>query len=72
VIQNGSGNTATANEIITVSPPPPPTAVDDIYTSTGGSRVTLTPLVGDSTGTTIRSIGGVDLTPGILQTITLT
>jgi uncharacterized repeat protein (TIGR01451 family) len=34
VIQDTSGNTATANEIITVSPPSPPTAVDDLYTST--------------------------------------
>jgi Domain of unknown function DUF11/Bacterial Ig domain len=49
----------------------PPVAVDDTYTTTGTTPVTLTPLTGDTAGTTIKSIGGVDLTPGTAQTITV-
>jgi Domain of unknown function DUF11/Bacterial Ig domain len=49
----------------------PITATNDNYTTTGTTPVTLTPLTGDTAGTTIKSIGGVDLTPGTAQTITV-
>jgi large repetitive protein len=47
------------------------TAVDDNYTTTGVTPVTLTPLTGDTAGTTIKSINGVLLTPGVLQNISI-
>jgi hypothetical protein len=50
---------------------PLPVATDDNYTTTSTTPVTLTPLTGDSTGTTIQSISGVLLTPGIAQTISI-
>jgi Bacterial Ig domain/Domain of unknown function DUF11 len=68
-ISDGAGGTATANEKITVSTPP--TATNDDYTTTGTTPVTLTPLTGDTAGTTIKSINGVDLTPGTAQVITI-
>jgi hypothetical protein len=48
------------------------TAIDDTYTTTGTTPVTLTPLTGDTAGTTIKSINGVDLTPGTAQSIPVT
>jgi large repetitive protein len=47
----------------------PPVAADDNYTTTGTNPVTLLPLTGDSTGSTILSISGVLLNPGIPQII---
>jgi hypothetical protein len=46
-------------------------AADDIYTATGTAPIALTPLTGDSTGTTIQSISGVLLTTGTAQTIAI-
>jgi Bacterial Ig domain/Domain of unknown function DUF11/Cadherin-like domain len=69
-ISDGAGGTATANEKITVSTPP--TATNDNYTTTSTTTVTLTPLTGDTAGTIIKSINGVNLTPGTAQTITIT
>ncbi|MES2777755.1 MAG: Ig-like domain-containing protein [Bacteroidota bacterium] len=75
VISDGNGGTATANEVITVTPVnDPPVAVTDNYTMPeDGTPVTLTPLALDSDidgGTlTISSINGVTRTPGTAQTI---
>jgi large repetitive protein len=67
VIKNATGQTATANQNITVTPPP--TATNDSYGTIGVAPVTLTPLTGDTAGTTIKSINGTTLTPGTAQTI---
>jgi large repetitive protein len=64
-IQNINGVIATADQIITINPK----ATDDIYTITAGAPIILDPLALDTTGTTIKSINGIDLTPGIAQTI---
>jgi hypothetical protein len=53
--------------------PVAPTATADTYTTTGTTPVTLAPLTGDTgTGLTVKSINGVDLTPGTAQSITVT
>jgi hypothetical protein len=69
VIQDASGNTATANEKITVSLPTPPTATNDVYTTNINTPKIITPLTGDTgTGITIKSINGTLLTLGTAQT----
>jgi hypothetical protein len=55
----------------------PPVAIDDTYTTTGTTPVTLNPLIGDSdpdVGDVIKiySINGTPLTPGTAQVITIT
>jgi large repetitive protein len=65
-ISDGYGGTATANEIINILP----SAIDDNYTVTGTTPVTLLPFTLDTPNTTIKSINGIDLTPGVAQTIT--
>jgi hypothetical protein len=70
--------TATANEIITVTPQnDAPLAVTDNYAMLEGSTsVVLNPLQGDSDPDgdvlTLQSINGVNLTPGVAQTIPVT
>ncbi|MTD72560.1 gliding motility-associated C-terminal domain-containing protein, partial [Flavobacterium sp. LC2016-13] len=76
VISDGHGGTATANELITVTPVNDnPVAVNDNYTVTEDATVTLTPLALDSDvdgdTLTITSINGTTLTGGA-QTITVT
>ncbi len=77
-ISDGQGGTATANQIITVTPVnDPPVAVNDSYTmAEDGTAITLTPLTGDSDpdgGTlSITSINGTLLTPGTAQVIAVT
>ncbi len=74
-ISDGQGGTATANQIITVTPVnDPPVAVNDSYTmAEDGTAITLTPLTGDTDldGDTlsVTSINGTVLTLGIAQTI---
>ncbi|MCI5184109.1 MAG: tandem-95 repeat protein, partial [Candidatus Electrothrix sp. AW1] len=75
VISDGT-ETATANEIITVSNTAP-VAVNDTYSmASNGAAITLTPLTGDSdpNGDTLAivSINGTTLTPGTAQTIPVT
>jgi hypothetical protein len=53
------------------TPPVAVVAIDDNYTTTPGTAVTLTPLTGDTAGSTIKSINGTVLTPGTAQTITV-
>jgi large repetitive protein len=70
IIEDSSAQTATANLII--APSVPPTATNDNYTTIGTTAVTLTPLTGDTAGSTIKSINGVLLTPGTAQVIAVT
>jgi large repetitive protein len=67
-IKNVTNVIATGNQIITVNPK----AVDDTYTVTSDSTLILNPLFSDTSGTTIKSINGTDVTPGIAQTISVT
>ncbi len=74
IVASGSTDLDPTNNsscVVTTIVLPSPTAIDDTYTATGSTPVTLTPLTGDSTGTTIKSINGTDLTPGTAQIITV-
>ncbi|MBF4519588.1 cadherin-like domain-containing protein, partial [Flavobacterium sp. ANB] len=76
VISDGHGGTATANELITVTPVNDnPVAVNDNYTVAEDATVTLTPLALDSDvdgdTLTITSINGTTLTGGV-QTVSVT
>jgi uncharacterized repeat protein (TIGR01451 family) len=64
-----NGTNAASDITIKIGDPVIITAIDDNYTTTPATPVTLNPLGSDSVGTTIKSINGVDLTPGTAQTI---
>ena len=68
--------TATANEVITVTPAnSDPVAVDDDYVVSKNGSITLNPLAGDSDpdgdSLTITNINGTDLVSGTIQNITV-
>jgi hypothetical protein len=76
VISDGNGGTATADEVITITPVnDPPVAVDDFYTVPEDGMVTLTPLDLDTDldgdMLSILSINGISLTLGTPEMITV-
>jgi Bacterial Ig domain len=54
------------------STPAAPIATNDNYVATGSAPISLNPLAGDTAGSTIQSINGIMITPGVAQMISVT